>query len=137
VNEQEAFNEIWDHFTVKGSPPGNDEGDTFCSLRTRKGNCCHVGRLIPDDQYKTSLESLSLIGSLKELVPALKSLGVDFLSRIRTAHDKAVLEAEGNLASFTKADERNLRELAANFNLTIPASSPQMGQEKTSCPSIA
>jgi hypothetical protein len=137
VNDQEAFNDIWDHFIVKGSPWGKDEGDPFCSLRTREGNCCHVGRLIPNDQYRTSLESLSLIGILKGRVPALKSLSVDFLGRIRTAHDNAVREAEGNTATFTKADERNLRELATRFNLTIPASSPQMGQEKTPCPSIA
>jgi hypothetical protein len=133
VNEQEAFNEIWDHFIVKGSPPGNDEGDTFCCLRTRKGNCCHVGRLIPDEQYNEGLECAATDPfSLMAKVPILQHLSKEFLDEIREAHDEAA-----SFVDFTARDEKNLRQIAKDFNLTIPASSPQMGQEKTSCPSIA
>jgi hypothetical protein len=138
VNEQEAFNEIWDHFIVKGSPPGAQPGRSSCRLRTTDGKCCHLGKLIPDEQYSFDLEiAAPYTRRLKELTPVLQALSDGFLSRLRFAHDQAAAESTHNLASFTKADERNLRELAANFNLTIPASSPQMGQEKTSCPSIA
>lgn len=136
VTPQEAIDRNWQHFIVKGNPPGmNDTED--CVLRGGNGARCAVGLLIPDDEYRPELENLSVYYLLEKLngrstqfsspLPSLSKLsdiamgigeiiGVSrFLTDLQNAHDIA---SEGE--TFREEYESALRLLAAEYTLDIP-----------------
>ena len=70
------------------------DGDEMCCYRTfdADGNVkskCAIGRVIPDEAYVSSIESLSVnTNSVLNILPKeIKDLGVSFLGEVQTLHD--------------------------------------------------
>lgn len=123
MTQQEAFNINWQHFVVNEQPASFDKESNSCMYRGPRNTKCGIGLLVKDEDYEAKWESglngnaynvKYLIGS--NLLPEyLQELPTDFLEAIQYAHDKAALSCH-----FNNNIVNNLREVAAEFHLTIP-----------------
>ena len=124
MTQQEAFNKNWQHFVVNKQPASYDIKVGACLYRGPNNTKCGVGLLIEDKDYNSEWEEgptgqgygvRYLSGN--NLLPAyLKDISLDFLASLQGAHDRAAMKRD----DFTDDIEVNLRELAAEYLLTIP-----------------
>ena len=81
---QEAFETMVRHLRKQGKRSENANGT--CLYRGPDGLRCAVGCLIPDDQYKRSLEGKA-VGFITKNVPALSDIEPGILSEMQSIHD--------------------------------------------------
>ena len=65
----------------------NDDTHT-CFYRTPDGKKCAIGRHIPDDKYKASMEGCFDEDILKTLPEEIQELGRSFLRDVQILHDR-------------------------------------------------
>lgn len=85
MTDQEAFETMVRHLRRQGKRSANANGT--CLYRGPDGLRCAVGCLIPDDQYKRSLEGKAAEFITKN-VPALRHIGGWLLSEMQSVHDE-------------------------------------------------
>ena len=96
VEAQEVFDFAVGKVIEQGAPAISEDG---CAYRTRNGNKCAFGHLIPDSLYKHSFENVTAVGILTEGLskknlqysPALAAsleCHVSLITDIQRAHDK-------------------------------------------------
>ena len=119
MNNQEAFNKIWerakDHREAKVPITKNCK----YRLRTEEGETlkCFVGALIPDELYDSELEGLSIsnllggtLESFEPLAEYFKGISKSILIECQWVHDLYK----------PKDWEGRLREVAQQYSLEIP-----------------
>ena len=112
MTEQEIFNTVCDHLMKQGR---KSKGSWQYAYRGEGGAMCAVGCLISDDEYDEGMEGdvVEQIYGRGDLPPRLEP-HVNFLAELQVIHDhEAVREWP-----------THLRKLAAERNLTVPASVP-------------
>lgn len=85
MTDQEAFETMVRHLRRQWKRSENANGT--CLYRGPDGLRCAVGCLIPDDQYKRSLEYKDA-ESIVEDVPALRDIGLGILLEMQAVHDE-------------------------------------------------
>jgi hypothetical protein len=108
---QAAFEKVVRHLLKQGRTSLTDPDDALstCAYRSPDGLMCAVGVLIPDDQYRSAFEDLS-VDDVAPRIPALKMLDVGLLRRLQVVHDDGHPELW----------KRDLEDVAASFGLTMP-----------------
>jgi len=81
-----------------------------CAYRGEEGRVCHVGALIPDDQYSPKIENK---GPRELDLPCLEGLDRSLLENCQAAHD----EADDKDGKFHEQYLRELFEIASDFKL--------------------
>lgn len=109
---QPAFDKIWDWFVVQKKP--RSTSDHACAYRGANGARCPVGLLLPDSEYKSDFEGDS-VKFVRRHTHALRQYPLKFLEALQSSHDEA------NPAMFAREFQDRLREIAAEFKLTVPA----------------
>lgn len=108
MNNQEAFNKIWERAKIprKALSPGG------CVYRAPDGLKCFVGELIPDDQYESGLEGHNAreLCRMEECPSVLRGLDVTFLTVCQGIHDAYTPDMWA----------ARLRMLAKSYGLTVP-----------------
>ncbi len=128
--EQKAFNEIWKRFVIEKHPPGltaEGRGVWKGVNETR----CAIGWLIPEPLFKSinSNTDQSVDGvthSKSKLASYFKEMyGLEFLTNLEEAHDKAVCQAMHSgtivcMSDFRSAIKQQLEKIAGEWSLKIP-----------------
>jgi hypothetical protein len=83
MDNQEAFDIVVRHLKTQKT---QSKGSFGCAYKGDNGNKCAVGALIPDDQYKPSLEGQA-VSMIQPDVPALQYLNHHLLLALQLAHD--------------------------------------------------
>lgn len=101
MTNQEAFDKMVTHLRTQGmrcmglinkDPEiGYPELGETCVYRGEGDMRCAVGCLIPDDQYKDTLEGTSVEG-IVDHVAALKGISVELLGDMQVTHDDHPLD---------------------------------------------
>lgn len=118
---QVVFDRVWDHFVTKKNPRAvskYEDRDDVCFYRTKEGNRCAIGLLIPDAEYRPEMDEPSLNGLRQacDLSPTLRFIeeaceaeassgytsGYTFLAGLQRCHDIAsdALDMAGHLRIF-------------------------------------
>lgn len=118
MTPQEALNIIYQHAASGASRCVAEAGldPEACLYRNERGNRCFIGKLIPDDLYKSEMEGLdaySLAGYYPELPFA--NLPSPFLSDLQALHDQD--ENWNRDGSFKMSA---LRKVANRYGLEMP-----------------
>ncbi len=84
---QEAFDKVVKHLYAQKRQAINYTGS--CQYRVSSGRKCAIGALIPDEEYKSSMEgcSISYLDTIGRFPESLKGFSMDFLSRLQKVHD--------------------------------------------------
>lgn len=115
MNNQEAFNKIWQHFIVEGNPQSMvNSFEGTCAYRGINGpNAkCAVGCLIPDELYSKDFEYRKinyLMEAYSEIRELFSGVNLDFLKECQYWHDYRFSELPDALV-----------KLATKWNLTVP-----------------
>lgn len=129
MNNQEAFDKIWDWFVVQRKPMSTN--GVSCRYRGDGGAKCAVGVLIPDELYSESVEGWMaydiMVNCGQTARPAVCELNrwlrkettitVQFLSDVQRLHDNQVATP---LYAFTQSMKDGLVRLAAQYKLKTP-----------------
>lgn len=123
MNNQEAFDKVWQHFLVEKNPPGYNVEQGLCHYVTETGARCAIGCLVsPEEARKLEDASEEKGGAAfsglidNDLLPeSLQDLDRDLGSALQVAHDDAA-----DTASFRPTLENRLRQLALDYNLEVP-----------------
>ncbi len=107
MTDQEAFETMVRHLRRQGQRSENANGT--CLYRGPDGLRCAVGCLIPDDQYKRSLEGKDAWVITKN-VPALSHIGGRLLSEMQSIHDDCDVSQW----------EEGFKDVARYYKLTLP-----------------
>ena len=67
---------------------GEDDGNT-CRYRTRDGNRCFVGELIPDERYTPYIEDAPIGKHIIDMIPDATLSDIEFLQDMQTVHDNS------------------------------------------------
>ena len=108
-SEQEIFDKVAVHLLTQKKKAVDDGNAGFCMYRAPDGGKCAVGCLIPDEDYRTSMEGESvayLSDHFESCAWMYKYL--DLLCKLQGLHDNFT-PSEWPLA---------LREIATDFKLT-------------------
>ncbi len=111
LTDQTAFNKVVKHL-LKQRRPARDN-DRVCKYRDYdNGRKCAIGCLIPDAEYKKSMEGSSIFGLAEEgLLPSsLKELNLELLDELQHVHD------------YTEPSTwlQHLGKVAVKYNLSMP-----------------
>jgi hypothetical protein len=119
TNPQEALDRVWQYFIVEQNPFGYDEAEGSCKYRTRAGERCAVGCMIPDESYSEEYDEgyYNLDGILEEVLPEMVK-HFTFLCALQSHHDSVASYEEGS--DRYSIFKMRLAELANSWNLTIP-----------------
>jgi hypothetical protein len=83
---QEIFEFVATHLLTQGEQALNE--DEKCVYRSEIGKMCAVGCLIPEEDYKSRIENLNIIGVVFTLkIPQLPSDKLDMLVSLQSIHD--------------------------------------------------
>lgn len=124
MNNQEAFNKIWQHFVVNKAPPSFADyagRGIACAYRGENGAMCAVGCLIPDEMYTPHIEGNAIKSIIEnnhhfpKITNFLSNVDVKFLEVCQRAHDE---QAGWNY--FHDNIKVKLTQIASTWNLTIP-----------------
>ncbi len=114
MNNQEAFNKIWERAKTKKKSRAIIRGVEVCAYRSYDNSCaCFVGVLIPDSIYKELMErksALVVMDVFKEVAEHLSGVSRLLLTRFQRIHDTDEPE-------FWNTD---LRHVAREFKLEVP-----------------
>ncbi len=108
MTNQEAFETMVRHLRRQGKRSVRI-GAYTCLYRGPNGLRCAVGCLIPDDQYKRSLEGKAA-SCIANKVPALSDIGPGLLSEMQSVHDDLDVSQW----------EEGFKDVAQVFSLTLP-----------------
>lgn len=110
MNNQEAFNKIWER--AKDRRKAKETSNGLCSYRAAGGLKCFVGELIPDEEYNPKMERWNVAELRRSglLPPSLQGLDVDLLWSCQSVHD----------AFPPDLWEYRLRRVADLYSLTVP-----------------
>ena len=112
LDPQEVFDREWDWFIIQNQPFGN--GYVSCKFRGTNGSRCAIGLLIPDEDYKESLESTPLNHFAADFGWGVKILPL--LVSLMSAHDDCSLELDAKVML-----AKRFRNIAIEFCLTVPS----------------
>ena len=91
---------------MKSSDGGDGFGNT-CLYRTKDGNRCFVGELIPDEKYSPMIEDAPVGRDIIDMIPGATESDIDFLQDMQTVHDNLpIREWQDGLSAL--ADKYNL-----------------------------
>ena len=88
LTNQTAFNKVVKHLLKQGRAARDN--DRVCRYRDYdSGRKCAIGCLIPNDEYKKSMEGSSIFGLAEEgiLPSSLKELNLELLDDLQHVHD--------------------------------------------------
>lgn len=121
LNKQQVFDKIWQYFIVEKHP---QSGNLFgCYYRSKEGNKCAIGCLIPDEMYlpefdsqeaSTAVDDLMTSSpifkkTLEQIIDFKEDAMLIFLNSMQTCHD----------VYFEKLEE-SLRDAAFIYDLSVP-----------------
>ena len=111
LTEQELFNKVFTHLLTQKEQSMDSKG--LCLYRGPKGLKCAIGVLIPDNEYKKTVESLSVIDLNHEvqLACGLDESNIDLAQELQAIHD-------GDSPSQWRY---SLETLAKNWALKMPS----------------
>lgn len=117
--KQEMLNTIWDHFILKKSPPGAENG--HCQyLNEKTGAKCAIGLFLTPLEAKHAASSCNGAESIQDLIEdgilGAPNNMVTFLAQVQLAHDKASITREHFYEDFAA----DLHYLAGLHDLTVP-----------------
>lgn len=127
INNQDAFDRVWETFVVKGAPPCavmDDIGTTQCLYRNGEHGC-HIGIMIPDQM----VQELELEGDIEtcledcglEFNNWFANCDTEFLMRLQYVHDANMFfDGEPSEPYFGPHYISDMEELADNYGLKIP-----------------
>lgn len=124
ANRQEVFNFVWAKLKEQGQPSTYiknpdlpvDSYSVSCRYRGDNDCKCAVGHLIPDDEYKSSLEGKG-VAYIKQYCPFISKAHSGLLWALQVAHDEA---ADGCLVygyNFLEKLEEGMRSVARRWKL--------------------
>jgi hypothetical protein len=129
MNNQQAFDNVWQHFIVEGQPrgvrprrpdesPDPDIGEfDRCVYRGGEGQMCAIGCQLPADLNLLDVQNTVSLESLWHQSPTVRAhfahVAPGLLDALQQAHDR---RTSADVAQF--ADE--LRRVARRFQLTVP-----------------
>lgn len=111
MNNQEAFNKIWER--AKDYRRALSAFDSMtCVYRDPVNRTkCFVGELIPDDEYSPEMEGYAVEDLVKNFdIPELADVDVLLMKELQILHDSR--------SQCAWADE--LRKIAVKYHLTVP-----------------
>jgi len=126
VNNQEAFDLIWEYFVVDRAPfsiIGNSGEEVKPLYFKSKGVYCPIGLLISEDDYTSIIEGQS-IDEVYHMLPSLEGIEQELLLVIQLSYDVHAtdyatgVQAEKKARQGFKNDLR--RKIAKKFKLDIP-----------------
>ena len=107
TDKQEAFNAAWLGLKSQGFELSVDING-ICRYRGQNGLKCALGWCVPDDMYNPKIEGW---GARDLLLSICEQTDVLFFDKLQICHDYAKDPSDM---------ERRLRDLAKDYNLTIP-----------------
>ena len=124
MNNQQAFNSVWDYFIILRRAPGARSNGECCYI-TPTGKRCAIGCLVSETEALRMQNFNGVTGiSEQECVPkVLQDCDISFLDGLQAAHDHSVLSARFEETPFHEAMKRKLTDLAERFNLKVPSGS--------------
>ena len=122
MNNQQAFNSVWDYFIILRRAPGARSNGECCYI-TPTGKRCAIGCLVSETEALRMQNFNGVTGiSEQECVPkVLQDCDISFLDSLQGAHDSSVGLAM--FGDFHEAMKRKLTDLAERFNLKVPSGS--------------
>ena len=84
--DQEAFDTVVQQLFTQRCKARSKTNGVKCYYRTEDGLKCAVGALIPDDEYRTTMEG-NTASRVRHLCPSLKNLDPYFLDKVQATHD--------------------------------------------------
>lgn len=85
LNNQTAFDKVVRHLLKQGKRSESSEAGG-CAYRGEMGLACAVGCLIPDDEYRPSLEGES-VENIQKKIPSIALLSQMLLMDLQHTHD--------------------------------------------------
>lgn len=80
-----------------------------CRYRMNNGNKCAIGRWIPDEKYKLSLEGTSCNSEMLKILPdEIQELGCKFLWMVQQLHDRP---QHWNKEGLTEEGKKYIKEI--------------------------
>lgn len=114
MTNQEAFDKVVRGLRAQGRP--SLEGAHQCMYRNAEGLKCAAGMLIPDSEYKPSMENVPIRFLIQsDKLPSLNTLNIDLIASLQTAHDNEVPD-EGWLERM----EVRYAKIAYDYSLVVP-----------------
>lgn len=126
MTTQEAYETMRAYFSRPGATYAYDDGAAMCQYRTRSGDKCAVGCLIPDELYERRFEDYVAAVGLMSLIEAEENhalfaifadIDLDFLVAAQDAHDKNATRDNANISLFLA----ELDLVAEYHKLKVPA----------------
>lgn len=115
MTNTEAFQRVWTHFIAERRPQALEAGR--CCYRTKKGDKCAAGCLIPAELYDDALEGTPIAGCVRaslSLLDFFSGMDINLLEDMQDAHDIA------RQHTFRADIEIALRKIGALYCLPIP-----------------
>lgn len=123
MNNQEAFNKMWDHFVTKKNPPGYNPKFASCEYIADDGSKCAVGCLLSEEDLNLfrigDLDQSDPIDCLIDYLPSLGEVDLDLLETAQAVHDRAAGKMRSENQNFTLLMQSGLADLAETFELEI------------------
>lgn len=120
ITLQEIFNNAWEHFIVKGSPPSVEfvGGVRMCKYRGVNNNCCAIGLSLPD---AIVIEGKAA-GYISINFPQFFESGISNveLSRMQRRLHDLLVNKDGVWGCDAEEMKKKYIEVARDYNLTIP-----------------
>lgn len=117
---QEFFNNAWRHAVVEKRPASVSKYGA-CRYRSDDGNCCLIGRSIPEQVYETAMESwrakdvFSRLKLSRQLEYQEVHQEADAINDLQRCHDSVAEQPD-----YSVAVEVKLRNFSAHYGLAIP-----------------
>ncbi len=88
MTNQEAFDKVCNHLR-RMLRRSIDRTGNYCSYRSKNGNKCAIGCLIPDEEYKPEFERRSVAGLIQRFwIPSLDGISSLLLLDLQELHDR-------------------------------------------------
>ncbi len=134
MNNQEAFDGVWDWFVVEKHRPGTNPDGVGCAYYIDDVTRCAIGCLLPISLAKglRSYEGIGVVLKSKGMVIAQHFEGVNhgLLRALQRAHDGSAYATSGynpepnDHETFLTLLEGRLEGVAQDYNLEVPSISP-------------
>lgn len=135
-SNQDAFNNVWQHFIVEGNKPAIDAGGA-CVYRGTEGKMCAIGCQLADDVYDPMLERKTFMDISDVAAGKPPAYGVEldtevairfmgYFSMVTPKFMDNMQEIHDRMSDFIRDDnvmdrlEQQLIHFAEHNNITIP-----------------
>lgn len=120
MTNQGVFDQVYTYLARPGGTQSiSDEGE--CLYRSKDGNRCAIGCLIPDSDYSPRMEGFCAADLSADFLPKVFSgVGVRLLQRMQYCHDQTDVDNWDSQYQWQEKCLKDMRAVAAQFKLKVP-----------------